>query len=261
MEDMAALGLGIRELSKSFEEVLLHFAVDGAATCELVVDYIKCLVQPLGNVNVLDSSGCLMHSSNRVCCDHAMRSKLNLKGTFSMTKLMYIGSYFDSFTKAVIEVALEDMQWEPIGGPHLGAGEEHERLLNLLVPDHENNPHPEKRKKMTTALQVLNGRWDRTTVGHNCVQGPVTGQRCCEDEVAAREKVNGGRVAPSSVVQARSAVCHALAHCGRVHRLVGIGLRAPLHLPPCLFAGVPIRASACPRRRPARRPRRRRRER
>ena len=91
----------------------------------------------------------------------------------------------------MMEVALEDMQWEPIGGPHLGAGEEHERLLNLLVPDHENNPHPAKRKKMTTALQVLNGRWDRTTVGHNCVQGPVTGQRCCEDEVAARENVKG----------------------------------------------------------------------
>ena len=91
MEEIAALGVDIHELSKSFDEVLLHFAVDGAATCELVVDYIKCLVQPLGNIIVLDSSGCLMHSSNRVCCDHAMRSKLNLKGIFSMTRLMYIG--------------------------------------------------------------------------------------------------------------------------------------------------------------------------
>ena len=48
MEEMAALGVDIHELSKSFHEALLHFAVDGAATCELVVDYIKCLVQPLG---------------------------------------------------------------------------------------------------------------------------------------------------------------------------------------------------------------------
>ena len=46
---------------------------------------------------------------------------------------------------------------------------------------------------MTTSLQVLNCSWDRTTVWHNCVQDPVTGQRCCKDEVAAREKVNGWR--------------------------------------------------------------------
>eukprot|EP00974_Lingulodinium_polyedra_P120874 11176839-Lingulodinium_polyedra.AAC.1 len=62
---MASFGLDIQDLSKSFDRVWLHCGADGASTCELVIDIVKCLVQPLGNVIVLDSLSCLMRACNR----------------------------------------------------------------------------------------------------------------------------------------------------------------------------------------------------
>ena len=95
--------LATQELSRKHTEVLLHFGADGAATCELVIDYMKCLTAPLGNVIVMDSSTCLMHACNRICSDHITHSNLNLGGVFSLTKLMYMGTYFGNFAQAIIQ--------------------------------------------------------------------------------------------------------------------------------------------------------------
>jgi hypothetical protein len=91
MGELASRGLDLQGLSGQFKLVLIHFGADGAMTCELVIDYIKTLIEPLGNVIALDSSLCLMHALNRICADHAAGSRLKLNCVFSMTKLLYIG--------------------------------------------------------------------------------------------------------------------------------------------------------------------------
>eukprot|EP00974_Lingulodinium_polyedra_P127382 11201985-Lingulodinium_polyedra.AAC.1 len=58
-----------------------------------------------------------MHVCARVTATRIEQSKLDLGGILSMTHLMHIGTYFDSFTAAVIEEALASMRWEQHGGP------------------------------------------------------------------------------------------------------------------------------------------------
>jgi hypothetical protein len=92
LKEQGDMGLDLQTLSSRFERVLLSFGADGAATCDLVVDYVKCLVEALGNVVVQDAASCLMHSLNRISADHIVGSNFKLNALFSLTKLMYIGA-------------------------------------------------------------------------------------------------------------------------------------------------------------------------
>ena len=166
MQETSALGLDLQTLAASYDRVLWHFGMDGAATCELAIDYLKCAVAGMGNVTVLDSSLCFMHALNRVAADHVASSTLDLNGIFSLTKLMYIGSYFDTFSKAVIKEALSDFHWEQLAGPPLTHGEQHERVVRLCCPDLHQRPR--RARDVRWALGVLNGRWDKKTVSHHC---------------------------------------------------------------------------------------------
>ena len=185
MKEMAATGVDLQRLSQQFDEVLLHFGIDGAATCELTVNYIKCLVIELQNIIVLDSSPCLLHAINRICADHTLRSRLGLGGLFSLTKLMYIGSYFDAFCKAVVAQALDTFHWDQFGGALPGLAVLHERLVRAAIPDL--HLKPEHERKVLGALRVLNGQWDKHEVAHHFVIDPM-GFPCCSNKQEAKDK-------------------------------------------------------------------------
>ena len=63
MAQMESSGVDLKVLSRSFRRVVIHFGLDGAATCELVVDYILVLLQGLPNVTPLFDF-CCMHPTS-----------------------------------------------------------------------------------------------------------------------------------------------------------------------------------------------------
>ena len=105
-----------QELSNTFAEVVIHFGVDGAATCALVLDYARCMLSPLPNVYVMGPSCCLMHSLNRITAAHVLKSNFNMGVTFSLTKIMHIGTYFAVFSNNVVKEAARTPVWFPDGG-------------------------------------------------------------------------------------------------------------------------------------------------
>ena len=185
--EMAERGCDLQTLAGAFDEVLLHLGVDGAATCELVVDYIKCLVAIFPNVIVVSPSFCFMHGLNRVTADHSTKSRLNLNSLFSLTKMMYIGTYFDTFVSKMVDVAVDDIEWHRNGGPAADDVEVHNRLVKLALPDLHLDPR--RQKDVIWALKVLNMRWSGIRLGHCCFIDPVTGLPCCDSISSARKKI------------------------------------------------------------------------
>ena len=105
MAVLAQVALDIRELARSFEHVVLHLGVDGAATCELTVDYVREMVSDLENVVVVNHSFCLMHGLNRVTSDHCTKSAhFDFNRLFQFVKMLHIGKYFD--TKKLLQERL-----------------------------------------------------------------------------------------------------------------------------------------------------------
>lgn len=186
MAEMQAAGVDLQQLSQRYDEVLVHFGTDGAATCDLVIAYIRVLTEPLGNVTMVDSTTCLMHACNRIVADHVTSSKFDLSGIFSLSKLLCIGTYWDDFAQAVVAEALSDVKWDPFCGPPDGQQELHKRVIKLTCP--ELCQHPRVQRDVEAALQVLNGRWDRRPMAHHCVLASG-GVPCCANETIAREKV------------------------------------------------------------------------
>ena len=94
MVQLEFCGLDLQQLSRAFNSVIVHLGVDGAASCALVLDYLQHTVP--ANVIVVRGD-CQMHSLNRITMDHVMKSGFDLAAMFSLSKLMHISSYFDTF--------------------------------------------------------------------------------------------------------------------------------------------------------------------
>ena len=70
MHEPSRLNLDLQRLSSSYEEVLLHFSIGVSPAVELVVEYVKMLVEPLKNDIVFDYTSCMMHSLNRLVANY-----------------------------------------------------------------------------------------------------------------------------------------------------------------------------------------------
>ena len=77
-QEMSSVGLDLKGLSNNFAEVALHIGMDGAATCQLTTDYLRCMLVGLPNIYVRGPDCCMMHSLNRVTSDHITKSKFDL---------------------------------------------------------------------------------------------------------------------------------------------------------------------------------------
>ena len=166
MYELGFLNLDLQKLSSSYGEVCLHFNIDGPPTVELVDDYIRELVNPLGNVIVCDNTSCMMHALNRIVADHTMRadSKFDMSGIISLSLLMHLGMYFDKFVRSVKEVATEDFDWEQYGltdADNCGVGR---RAVELCLHDLKDTPHK---------LASVNAAW-RTSMASGIYHGSAT---------------------------------------------------------------------------------------
>ena len=77
MSEMQAAGCGLEELAHKFDDVVLCPAIDGAAACELMLNYLRCVLGYLPNLMVSASDPCLLHCLNRVFMIHAKHSALS----------------------------------------------------------------------------------------------------------------------------------------------------------------------------------------
>ena len=143
MHELGFLNLDLQKLSSSYKEVILHFSIDGSPTVELVVDYVRELVKPLGNVIVCNNTSCMMHALNRIIADHSTKkdSQFDLSGVLSLTKLMHISAYFDKFAQSVKECATEeDFHWEQYGPADADSCRQHRRAVDLCLPELKEHP-------------------------------------------------------------------------------------------------------------------------
>ena len=124
---------------------------------------------------------------NRITADHCSKSEFDLNAIFIMTKMMYLGSYFEMFSKCVLEEAVANVAWHQCGGPSPGVEAQHEKLVRLAMP----GLHLEPRRchDVRASLVVLNGRWNSKSVAHHCIVGS-DGRPCCAsiDDVKGKLK-------------------------------------------------------------------------
>ena len=185
MLEMADCGLDLMDLASAYSTVLIHFGADGAATCDLVIDYIKSAVAGVENIIFMNSTTCLLHGLNRVCADYVTFSGFDLGGCISITNLLYIGSYFSSFRKAAMNIALQDVHWDQSGGVSDGEAEANLRLVHMCLP----GLHSQTRKlaQVLEALRVLNGKWYLSRVSHSCELH--NGVPCCSSLQEVKLKI------------------------------------------------------------------------
>ena len=184
---MAEAGLDPQQLAASFSSVVFHFGIDGAATCELVIDYFKSLMLVLENVIVMCQDPCLMHSLNRIMSDHQDHSQFKLGDYFSLTKLIRIRSYWDSFCDAVSKEAVNEsaIEWTQFGDPPVHCAELHKRIIKLTLPNLAHQP--DKKRKVEASLGTLNATW-KGKIGHCCIID-ANGNSCCASLGACKKKI------------------------------------------------------------------------
>ena len=66
MLEMDEVGINLQQLSSSFGTVVIGLAIDGAAACELMVDYFKHMLRSFENIVVMPTDPCALHGQNRV---------------------------------------------------------------------------------------------------------------------------------------------------------------------------------------------------
>lgn len=208
MHELTFLHLDLQKLSQSYDQVVLHFSLDGSPTVlllsfvfvehttkqvELVVDYVGTLVGPLGNVILCSNTSCMLHALNRIVADHVGKkdSRFDMTGLCSLTKLAHLGLYFDKFAAMVKTLAVRDPIWEQ-HGPAEG-GHHARQAVALCLPNLDKQSS--KKKVVEQCLCTLNMPWDIDRVGHACVIR--NGRPCCATLAQAKSKI---RVAVSRLL-------------------------------------------------------------
>ena len=138
MTILEGLGLSIERLAAKFEQVVLHFAVDGSLTCELVLDFASFLANSsFPNVIILDKAICYMHNLNRVTQEYCERSTFKLEPYTSFAKLLTIGSHWDNFSSGVLKEAASEakLEWHQWLAPPPEAKEQIDRVVALCFPN------------------------------------------------------------------------------------------------------------------------------
>jgi len=188
MKRMRDVGVDLEEFSAGYGEILLHFGIDGAAVCELTIDYVKCLAEVFDNVITMPTSICQMHCLNRIMADHQKSGRFKLSTIFSLTKLLHVGSYFDTFAKqCLLDPLGDDIEWHQVGGPPWEEVILHDRLINLALPNLKNQK--KRQKAVNEGKAVVNGTWRKCRAVHHCVILQSTGLPCCNNIADVRAKV------------------------------------------------------------------------
>jgi len=184
--EMLECGIDVEEAAGGFEQVFLDFGIDGGANMDLTIEYIKQLLLGFPNVSVT-TTYCLMHSLNRITADHAEKSRFELGGLFSITKLMHISKHWENFGDAVVAEAASDIDWHRFEEPPADAKEMQRVIMDATRPDIRR--HPRCVERVASGLRVINGRVNQRGVPHYCTIDPSTGMPCCENIGQVRKKV------------------------------------------------------------------------
>jgi len=193
MKELEALGLSFSELDASFGDVLVHLGVDGAASCELVVDFVRELSREYPSIIMMNHSFCLMHSLNRVVADHVQKSELfDLNGVFQFIKMLHVGNYFGAFVNAVVDVACENPAWTQFGDPTEQHLQEQQHLIELCYPGVHSKP--QRHSQLLDGFSVINGNLRGTRVPHICSRNPTTGAPCCRNIADVQSKIRAAIV-------------------------------------------------------------------
>ena len=187
---MFYVGLSLEVLAAAFETVLFFVGTDGASPCLLMVDYLRCAMRALPNVQVVwnATSTCLMHSLNRITADHFRRddSGYSLSGMTTLSKIFCVSRYWDLFCSGVLDESVAVVNWQQYGGPPPGAADALRKWIRFVMPGLDSKP------KVMAALQdllaVINGSCTHKAVPHCCILDS-SGRPCCQTLAQVKRKI------------------------------------------------------------------------
>jgi hypothetical protein len=132
-------GVGLDSISEAIPAVFLLLGVDGAPT-NILTDHVIFEEAPEQVIPL--ESVCFMHGLCKGCGDHLNDCGLNIvTSSFSMTKLLHIGTNFITFASACISLVDSDnFDWEPEVEPRQEDLDRHKALVQLAFPDLDKFP-------------------------------------------------------------------------------------------------------------------------
>ena len=155
---MHNVGLSLEVLAAAFVTVSFSVGTDGASPCTLMVDYFRCAMRALPNVQVVwnATSTCVMHSLNRITADHFRRDdNYCLAGITTLSKIFCVSKYWDLFSSAVLDESVSDVSWQQYGGPPPGASDALRKWICFVMPGL--NFKPKVKAALDDLLAVING--------------------------------------------------------------------------------------------------------